>query len=74
VGEWAIGATIIAAAFLILARIGVGRWAAWDLRERTAARSRVPVRSSGWRPAITFGLLTAIAVAMSAATFAYLWR
>jgi hypothetical protein len=74
VGEWTIGAAIIAAAFLILARIGVGRWAAWDLRERAAARSRVPVGVSGWRPAITFGLLTAVAVAMSAATFAYLWR
>jgi hypothetical protein len=29
---------------------------------------------SGWRPALAFGLLTAVDLAMSVATFAYLWR
>ena len=74
VGEWAIGVAIIAVAFLVLARIGVGRWEAWDLEERAAARRRVPGHVSGWRPALTFGALTAFTVAMSGATFAYLWR
>ncbi len=74
IGEWAMGAAIVAAAFLVLARIGAGRWEAWDRRERAAARRRVPGQGGGWRPAVTFGALTVIAVAMSVATFAYLWR
>jgi len=74
IGEWAMGVAIVATAFLVLARIGVGRWEAWDRRERRAARRRVPGQGSGWRPVLTFGVLTVIAVAMSAATFAYLWR
>jgi hypothetical protein len=74
IGEWAIGVAIVAAAFLVLSRIGVGQWEAWDKRERSAARKRVPSQPGGWRPAVTFGALTVIAIAMSAATFAYLWR
>ncbi len=74
IGEWAMGVVIVAVAFLVLARIGVGRWEAWDQRERRAARRRVPGQGSGWRPAVTFGVLTVVAAAMSVATFAYLWR
>lgn len=74
VGEWAIGAAIIVVAFLILARIGVGRWEAWDYAERVAARKLVPENVAGWRPALTFGLLTLVTVAMSVGTFALLWR
>jgi hypothetical protein len=74
VGEWAIGAAIIVVAFLILARIGVGRWEAWDYTERLAARKLVPEHVAGWRPALTFGLLTVVTVAMSVATFGVLWR
>jgi hypothetical protein len=74
IGEWAMGTAVIGLAFLVLARIGVGRWEAWDLAERQGARQLVPQPVSGWRPLIAFGLLTAAAVAMSAATFAYLWR
>ena len=73
-GEWAIGAGVVAAAFLVLARFGVGRWTVWDRRERQAARKRVPGRGSGWRPVLTFGALTIVAGAMSVATFVYLWR
>jgi hypothetical protein len=29
---------------------------------------------AGWRPALTFVALTAVTVALSAATFAFLWR
>jgi hypothetical protein len=74
VGEWAMGSTIIALAFLVLARIGVGRWEAWDASERKAARSSVPVKGSGWRPAITFIALSLVTLAMMLLTFAYLWR
>jgi hypothetical protein len=74
IGEWVIGAGIIAVAFLVLARIGVRRWSIWDLKERAVARQRVPAKVSSWRPALTFGILTAASAAMSAATFAYLWR
>jgi hypothetical protein len=61
-------------AFLILARIGAGRWAAWDADARAAARRLVPGKADGRVPAVTFLVLAAVAVAMSAATFAYLWR
>jgi hypothetical protein len=74
IGEWVIGSAVIGVAFLILARIGVGRWEAWDQEERASARRRLPGNVSGWRQALTFGLLTAVSVAMSVATFAYLWR
>ncbi|MGZ6266733.1 MAG: hypothetical protein ACXWN4_07495, partial [Candidatus Limnocylindrales bacterium] len=74
IGEWVMGVAIVGIAFLVLARIGIGRWAAWDLAERRAARKRVPGQMSGWRPGLTYGFLTAVAVAMSVATFAYLWR
>lgn len=74
VGEWAMGTLLLVIAFLILYRVGVHRWEAWDWRERQAARRRVPGNVAGWRPTLTFGLLTAITIALSAATFAYLWR
>ncbi|MFI5258393.1 MAG: hypothetical protein ACHQ01_02105 [Candidatus Limnocylindrales bacterium] len=74
VGEWAMGVVLIAMVFLVLSRIGVGRWEVWDMAERQAARRRVPGNVSGWRPALTFGILTAVTVALSIATFAYLWR
>jgi len=64
---------ILACAFLALARFGVGRWAAWDRRERLAvvrgAASRGPLR-----PALTFGATHWVAVAMSVATVALIWR
>ncbi len=74
IGEWAIGASVIALVFLVLARIGVGRWEAWDQRERRLARRSVPAQAGGLRPLLTFLLLTAVTVALSAATFAYMWR
>jgi hypothetical protein len=52
----------------------VGRWEAWDQRERTAARRRVPGQGSGWRPALTFAILTVATIVLSVATVAYLWR
>jgi hypothetical protein len=68
------GVAIIAVAFLILARIGVGRWEAWDQMERQAARKRVPEHGRPWWR-LPAGLLLAVAaVAMSAGTFAILWR
>ena len=74
IGEWAMGAAIIALTFLVLARIGVGRWEAWDLSERQAARKRIPERPSRWWHVPAAILLTGAAVAMSVATFAILWR
>jgi hypothetical protein len=73
-GEWGLGAAIVAGAFLVLARVGVGRWEAWDRRERLAARKRVPSHVGSLRPALTFGALTLVAGAMSVATVALLWR
>ena len=65
---------IVFTAALVLARIGVGRWEAWDQRERRLARRSVPAQAGGLRPLLTFLLLTAVTVALSAATFAYMWR
>jgi hypothetical protein len=74
VGRWLVGTAIIAAVFFVLARIGVGRWSKWDRAERAAARRRIPGNVGGWRPALTFGLLTVVTLVASVATFAYLWR
>ena len=74
IGEWAGGTTIIAVAFLVLARIGVGRWEAWDLSERVAARKRVPEQEPGWWHVPAAILFPAASVGMALATFAILWR
>jgi hypothetical protein len=74
VGEWSLGMAIVVAAFLLLARFGVGRWAAWDRRERLAARRRVPERTGRLRPLLTFVALTGVALAMALGTFGLLWR
>jgi hypothetical protein len=74
IGEWIVGAAVIAAVFLIVARIGLGRWEDWDRAARMDARRRVPKAAGGIRPALTFAALTAATVALSGATVAYLWR
>jgi hypothetical protein len=42
VGAMVLGSIGVLAGFAILVRIGTWRWTAWDLRERSAARARVP--------------------------------
>ena len=74
IGDWLIGVAVIGLVFLTLARIGVGRWEAWDRVERQAARQRVPEMSRRWWQLPSGLLLGAAAVAMSLATFAVLWR
>jgi hypothetical protein len=73
-GEWAIGTAIVVVAFVVLTRIGVGRWEAWDLEARRAARKPVPKRSSRLVPMIQLGLLTILDVAMAAGAFWLFWR
>ena len=74
IGEWAIGSTIVAIAFVVLARVGVGRWEAWDLKARVAARKRVPERSSRVVPLAELGLLTILDFAMAGGAFWLFWR
>ena len=74
IGQWAAGSIAIVLVFLALARIGVGRWAAWDATERAAARLRVPVRPGRLRPMLKMLALAVICLAMSVGTFALLWR
>ncbi len=74
IGEWMIGTIIVAVMFVVLARIGVGRWEAWDLRARVAARKRVPESVGTWSPRLTFLLLTVADVAMAAGAFWLFWR
>jgi len=42
VGAMVLGSIGVLVGFAILVRIGTWRWTAWDLRERSAARARVP--------------------------------
>jgi hypothetical protein len=74
IGEWAIGSAMVVTVFLLLERFGEARWTAWDIRERTAARRRVPVQVSGWGPGLAFGLLAVATAVLSAAFVAILWR
>jgi hypothetical protein len=74
IGEWAIGSTIVAIAFVVLARVGVGRWEAWDLKARVAARKRVPERASRLVPLAELGLLTILDFAMAGGAFWLFWR
>jgi hypothetical protein len=74
IGAWALGMVVIAAAFIVLARIGVGRWEAWDLSERVAARKLVPAQDPRWWHAPVAAAFLGICVAMSVGTFALLWR
>jgi hypothetical protein len=74
VGEWSLGSAIVIVGFLVLAHIGVGRWEAWDRRARMQARQHDPERAGLLDATLTFAALTIVAVAMSVATFAYLWR
>ena len=74
IGEWALGSAIVAIMFVVLARIGVGRWEAWDLRARGAARKRVPQSLGPWLPRFTFMLLTVVDVAMAAGALWLFWR
>lgn len=41
-GEWLLGAIVVAGAFALLARIGIARWDGWDERERWLGRSEPP--------------------------------
>jgi hypothetical protein len=74
IGEWLLGTLIVAMAFLVLARIGVGRWEAWDGRARVAARKRVPEAVGRAIPRLTFLTLTAADVAMAAGALWLCWR
>ena len=73
-GEWSLGSAIIVVVFFMLARIGIGRWGAWDRRERMQARQHDPSRASLLVPTLTFAALTVATALLSAAAFVYLWR
>ena len=68
-GEWLIGVLLVALAFVILLRIGIGRWEAWDTTERWLARSeppRPPERGGvALQAAVLGGLVVALAVVVA---------
>ena len=72
--DWCLGVGIAALIFLILARIGAGRWAVWDLSERREARLRVLHPVSRVAPILTLLALSALTVALSVGTVAWVWR
>ncbi|HEY6056551.1 MAG TPA: hypothetical protein VIV06_00890 [Candidatus Limnocylindrales bacterium] len=66
-GEWVLGVLVVAVGFVVLGRIGIARWNAWDLRERWLGRSEPPrplERQTVWLEA---ALLGAAAVVLAAA-------
>jgi hypothetical protein len=72
--NWCLGVGVVILIFVVLARIGVARWAAWDLSERHQARLRVLMPVNRVRPMLTFLFLGAVTVALSIGTVALLWR
>lgn len=67
VGEWMLGAALIALVFLVVGLIGVRWWSSWDQRERRIAHSSVllpvdrrPVAASGAALMMLLALLSAL--------------
>jgi hypothetical protein len=74
IGEWGLGVAVVAAAFLVLARVGIAFWGVWDRRERQAAHRKEPSRPSRVVPAIEFILLTVIGLEMALITLTRMWQ
>jgi hypothetical protein len=72
--NWCLGIGCATIVFLILARIGVGCWAAWDLSERREARFRFLHPVSRVRPLLTLLAIGALTVGVSLGTVVWLWR
>jgi hypothetical protein len=72
--NWCLGIGCATIVFLILARIGVGCWAAWDLSERREARLRFLHPVSRVRPLLTLLAIGALTVGVSLGTVVWLWR
>ena len=68
-GEWLLGIALVSLAFVILLRVGIGRWEAWDATERWLTRSeppRPPERDGAYlQAAVLGGLAVALAVVVA---------
>jgi hypothetical protein len=73
-GEWILGVSLIAVAFLVLARVGIARWNVWDRRERRDARRKKPVRRSRFVPVAQLSLLGLLGFGMVVGFAALMWR
>jgi hypothetical protein len=76
-GAPVLGALLVAGLFLVLARMGNGRWDAWDRRERAAQRPEIPAfpsrRAAAGEAIALIGGLVALAVATGGAPFGIGW-
>ena len=64
-GEWLLGILLVALAFVILLRVGIGRWEAWDATERWLARSEPPRPPDRDGVALQAAVLGGLAVALA---------
>ncbi len=64
-GEWLIGIVLVGLVFLVLARVGIGRWNAWDERERWLTRSEPPRAPQRRGPSLEAAALIGLAVAIA---------
>lgn len=65
VGEWLLGIVLVGLVFVILARIGIGRWNAWDERERWLTRTEPPRAPQRRGPYVEAAALIGVAVAIA---------
>jgi hypothetical protein len=73
VGEWLLGASIVAVVFLVIAVIGLRIWSAWDAREREIARRErlEPVHRRDVALVSVLSLVVVVAVSAAAARAAF---
>jgi hypothetical protein len=60
-GEWLLGVLLVGLVYVILTRVGIGRWVAWDERERWLTRSEPPQPSERRGPAVQGAVLVLVA-------------
>ncbi len=66
-GEWLLGAGLIAALFFVIAIVGIRMWSAWDERERDVARHEVLGAVDRRSVAAAFALSVLVVVVVAAA-------
>ena len=64
-GEWLLGVLLVVLVFVILLRVGIGRWEAWDATERWLARSEPPQPPDRDGVALQAAVLGGLAVALA---------
>jgi hypothetical protein len=64
-GEWLLGVLLVVLVFVILVRVGIGRWEAWDATERWLGRSEPPQPPDRDGVALQAAVLGGLAIALA---------